>query len=424
MKIYNSLTNEIEPFETQSEQVNLYVCGITPYDTTHLGHAFTYTVSDILIRYLESTGLKVSYVQNVTDIDDDILKKAKEVGEDWKEVGDRWTSYFIRDMKALNVRPPDFFPRATDVIPEIIQRVQKLVEQDVAYVEKGNVYFDINAWQEFGKLSRLSREEMLPIANQRGNNPDDPNKRDPLDFVLWQARSPGEPFWESPWGSGRPGWHIECSTMCNYYLGDVVDIHSGGEDLCFPHHEAEIAQVEPVTGKKPFVRFWMHVAMVRHEGEKMSKSLGNLVMVRDLLKEHSPDAIRFYLGGYHYRNSWSFDRQALDQAGQSVDRLKDAVAITGGTKEPLDPSSSWENFKQSMENDLDTPAAQKVLVGFADKVLEAAQEGQDVSESQQILRKMSAIFGLRLEHHEPEPRVMMGWDEHLKRFLGKEELPV
>lgn len=421
VKLYNSLSKQVETFQARGDEVSLYVCGITPYDTTHLGHAFTYTVADVLVRYLETTGLKVRYVQNVTDIDDDILKRANEVEKDWKEVGDEWTAYFIRDMKMLNVLPPDVFPRATDVIPEIIIWVEKLLEQGVAYVSGGSVYFDVVAYEDFGKLSRLPREDMLDIANQRGNNPDDPNKRNPLDFVLWQARAPGEPAWDSPWGPGRPGWHIECSTMCKYFLGDTVDIHSGGEDLCFPHHEAEIAQMEPVTGKEP-VRYWMHIAMVRHEDEKMSKSLGNLVMVRDVLENWSSDAVRLYLGSFHYRNSWSHDEGELKQAQQNADKIRRAVAAAGGSGEVLVPASAWEAFCQEMDNDLDTPLAQKTMLAFADEVLEAARADRDIGQAQAILRRMSVVFGLRLDGEGPEARVVEGWDAHLVRFRGETEI--
>lgn len=416
MKLYNSLTNQRDEFQARGDTVSLYVCGITPYDTTHLGHAFTYTAADVLVRYLETTGLKVRYVQNVTDIDDDILRKAKEVGKDWKAVGNEWTRHFIRDMKALNVRPPDFFPRATDVIPEIIETVQKLLASGVAYEAGGSVYFDIRAWSDFGKLSRMPKEEMLPIANERGNHPDDPNKRDPLDFVLWQAQAPGEPAWKSPWGLGRPGWHIECSTMCTRYLGDTVDIHSGGEDLSFPHHECEIAQVEPVTGKKPFVRFWMHIAMVRYQGEKMSKSLGNLVMVRDLLEKYSPDALRFYLGGFHYRDSWSYTEGALDSAEQQVDEIREAAAIAGGEGNALDETPAWQGFAEAMEDDLDTPAAERVILDLAKEIILAGRASKDVHPAQEALRKMAGVFGLRLDARDPEARVVQGWDQHLRRF--------
>ena len=220
MKLYNTRTGTTEDFNS-SDHVKLYTCGITPYDTTHLGHAFTYFVSDVLIRSLESQGKNVAYAQNVTDIDDDILKKAVEEDENWRLLGNRWTRHFIEDMQNLNMLPPDFFPRANDVIPEIIAVTHGLLDKGLAYEQNGNVYFSIESWPEFGKLSGLDLDEMLPIANERGNHPDDPHKRHPLDFVLSQAKSPEEPSWESPWGDGRPGWHIECSTMVTQLLGET-----------------------------------------------------------------------------------------------------------------------------------------------------------------------------------------------------------
>ena len=410
------LSRTIEPFEAVDQNVTIYVCGITPYDTTHLGHAFTYTCADILIRYLESQGNRVQYVQNVTDIDDDILRKAKEVGEDWRALGNRWTAHFIRDMQLLNARPPDHYPRATDVIPEIIQMVQKLLQRGMAYEVEGNVYFDVAAWPEYGKLSGLPREQMLPVANEHGNNPDDPHKRHPLDFVLWQAQAPGEPAWDSPWGVGRPGWHIECSTMATRFLGATIDIHSGGADLIFPHHESEIAQAEPVTGQKPFVRFWVHTAMVRYEGEKMSKSLGNLVMVRDLLEEWPADALRFYLGSHHYRQAWSYEANQLAQAAQRVERLRTAVTVSGGNGDPLDPQPAQEQFNEAMSQDLDTPAATLVLDALGEQILAAARPGRQVEAAQKILRRLSGIFGLRLDREEVEARVLAGWNRHLGHF--------
>jgi L-cysteine:1D-myo-inositol 2-amino-2-deoxy-alpha-D-glucopyranoside ligase len=240
MKLYNALSQQVEPFEPIGDAVTVYVCGITPYDTTHLGHAFTYASFDILIRALEQQGYPVRYVQNVTDIDDDILRKGKEVGEDWDSLGNRWTAHFIKDMINLNIRPPEVYPRATDVIDGIINTVQELLDAGVAYESNGNVYFHIDSWADYGKLCRMDRAEMLTIANERGNNPDDPHKKNPMDFVLWQAQAPGEPAWDSPWGPGRPGWHIECSTMSSQFLGKTIDIHGGGADLLFPHHESEI----------------------------------------------------------------------------------------------------------------------------------------------------------------------------------------
>lgn len=417
MKLFNTLSRKVEIFKSVANEVNVYACGITPYDTTHLGHAFTYTSVDILIRYLEMRGLTVSYVQNVTDIDDDILRKAGELGENWLTLGNRWTAHFINDMESLNVRPPDHYPRATDTIPEIVQVVKKLLKAGVAYESGGSVYFDISAWPEFGKLSVLSMNEMLPIANERGNKPDDPNKRNPLDFVLWQAQIPGEPAWDSPWGPGRPGWHIECSTMSTQILGPIVDVHCGGADLCFPHHECEIAQVEPITNKKPFVRYWMHVAMVYHDGAKMSKSLGNLIMVRDLLKTYSPDALRIYLGGHHYRQPWNHDEVELTKAEQVAQTLKEAVTSLGGATEPLDPSPAWAAFCAAMDDDLDTPEAEQVLISFGHSILEAASLGRMVTRAQDELRKMSKVFGLRLGEEEAEMRVIEGWNKILTRFL-------
>jgi L-cysteine:1D-myo-inositol 2-amino-2-deoxy-alpha-D-glucopyranoside ligase len=415
MKLYNTLSQTIEPFTPQDETVTIYVCGITPYDTTHLGHAFTYTTADLLIRYLEYRGHTVRYVQNVTDIDDDILRKAGEVGEDWRALGDRWTAHFIRDMQSLNVRPPDHFPRATDVVEEIIGVAQALLQAGVAYEAGGNVYFQVDAWPAFGRLSHLPRSAMLPIANERGNRPDDPHKRDPLDFVLWQAAAPGEPTWPSPWGPGRPGWHIECSTLALKFLGETIDIHSGGDDLVFPHHECEIAQVEPVTGRRPFVRYWLHTAMVEHQGEKMSKSLGNLVMIRDLRETWSPDALRLYLGQHHYRAVWSHNEAELAEAADWAETLRRAVtAVSDHHTEPLDPAPAQRAFQQAMDNDLDAAGALLALRELAAAIL--AADGRHLAPAQAALRAMCAVFGLRLDATTAEAHVMAGWNEHLKQF--------
>lgn len=418
MKLFNVRSQQIETFVPQGGAITVYVCGITPYDTTHLGHAFTYAAFDVLIRYLEYQGHAVRYVQNVTDIDDDVLRKAKEVGEDWKGLGNRWTAHFIRDMQAINVRPPDDFPRATDVIPEIISQVEDLLGAGVAYESGGSVYFHVGAWADFGRLSRIPRDQMLPVANERGNKPDDPHKRDPLDFVLWQAQAPGEPAWESPWGSGRPGWHIECSTMATHFLGNTVDIHGGGADLVFPHHECEIAQAESATAQSPFVRYWLHAAMVHHEGEKMSKSLGNLIMVRDLLRSWSPDAIRLYLAQHHYREVWSHNLEELERAEGLARKLRQAVTIGNGTGVPLDPSWLQTAFTQAMEDDLDTPAALRALERAAEEIVAASRAGREVQAGQEVLRRAAQVIGLVLDTERAEERVIAGWGKHLQRFDG------
>lgn len=320
MNVFNSMSRKLEKFiPREKNNVTMYVCGITPYDTTHLGHAFTYVFFDAVLRYLEYKNYKVFYTQNVTDIDDDILRRAREEKRDWRKLGSFWTEKFLRDMASLNVRMPTHYVKATDSIASMIRIIEALCERGVGYETGGNVYFDIAKDKEYGKLSRFSPEQMLRIAKERGANTSDPNKKHPLDFILWQKSQQHEPFWESPWGKGRPGWHIECSAMVKDYLGNRIDIHGGGRDLVYPHHESEIAQSENATGKKPFVKYWMHTAMVMYMGEKMSKSLGNLVMVSDLLKKYSPNAVRWVLLSHHYRKPWEFEEKELDRA-ESVTR--------------------------------------------------------------------------------------------------------
>jgi L-cysteine:1D-myo-inositol 2-amino-2-deoxy-alpha-D-glucopyranoside ligase len=390
VRLYNTLSEQIERFRPRPGQpTTVYVCGITPYDTTHLGHAFTYLVFDVLIRHLEAThGQTVRYVQNVTDIDDDILKRAAKVGTDWRSLGLAWTRRFVEDLEALNVRPPDRFPGATAYVDEIVRQVGALVEQGCAYVAGGSVYFEVASDPGFGVLGGLAPAERLAVANERGNDPADPNKRAPLDFVLWQAAKAGEPAWHSPWGPGRPGWHIECSAMATALLGPQVDIHGGGADLTFPHHACEIAQSEPVTGVRPFVRMWTHVAMVCKDGEKMAKSLGNLVLVRDLLAAHEPDTVRLYLLGHHYRTSWEWDPARLEATVGRTRTLHAAMARESGRGTLLDPSAFGPRLTAALDDDLDTPRAVEVALDLADAIL-AAPAGADVRAAQDVL----AILG-------------------------------
>ena len=352
--LYNTLTREKEPLSDQS--VGIYVCGVTPYDTTHLGHAFTYTAFDVLIRYLRFLGRNVIYVRNVTDIDDDILLRARSREMHWKELGDREYDKFTTDMEHLNNLPPEHEPRATDHIPDIVQIIEGLLAKGCAYASDGNVYFDVKNYARFGKLCGLSYVAQLELANERGNFPADPLKHDPLDFVLWQAKKDGEPSWPSPWGEGRPGWHIECSAMSMKYLGDSFAIHGGGGDLVFPHHEAEIAQSECLTGK-PFVRFWMHTGMLYCGEHKMSKSLGNMVFLADLLPVCPPDAIRLYLLGHHYREPWNHDRRELATARTLARKL--SQALNGGLEEasPEEIERCGSGVLAALADDLDTARA-------------------------------------------------------------------
>lgn len=326
MNIYNSLSRSKEKFLTiEPQKVRMYVCGITPYDTTHLGHAFLYVFFDAVFRYLRYKKFEVMYTQNVTDIDDDILKRAKLEKRDWKELGEYWTQKFLKDLESLNVLMPTHYVKATNSIQKIIDITKNLVEKGFAYEKNGNVYFESAKFQNYGKLSRLSPKEMLVVSKERGADPNDPNKKNPLDFILWQKSKKDEPSWSSPWSKGRPGWHIECSAMIHEYLGEQIDIHGGGHDLIYPHHESEIAQSESFTGKKPFVAYWMHAAMLMYQGEKMSKSLGNLVMVSDLLRKYSPNAIRWVLLSHHYRTPWEFNENELKKAEETVDFIKNTL---------------------------------------------------------------------------------------------------
>jgi cysteinyl-tRNA synthetase len=395
MKLFNTLTQSLENFVPLDDKtVRIYVCGITPYDTTHLGHAFTYVSFDTLIRYLEFRGYTVNYVQNVTDIDDDILRKARELGIAWDELGRRETEDYLRDMDSLNVRRPNIYALATEEIPAMIEIIQTLLARGYAYECEGNVYYSVQNDPEFGIMARAiglnDYSAMLTIANERGNFPGDPRKRDPLDFVLWQAQAPGEPAWPSPWGPGRPGWHIECSAMSMRYLGPQIDIHGGGTDLVFPHHTCEIAQSEHFTGKAPFSRFWVHTGMVHQDGEKMSKSLGNLTLVSDLLKDYSANAIRVTLLNHHYRYPWECFPEDLEVATETVGLFEQVRTLVGERVDGTD-SLLHDRFVAAMDNDLNTPQALFLLRQAAETVV----VNHDINTGAEILR-LARVLGLRV----------------------------
>ncbi|MHB8646259.1 MAG: cysteine--tRNA ligase [Thermomicrobiales bacterium] len=393
LRLYNTASRAIEPFAPRNEAVGLYVCGVTPYDTTHMGHAFTYVVFDTLARVLRRAGRAVTYVQNVTDIDDDILKRARETGKQWDELGREQTARYEADTRALNIAPPTHFLRATDEIDRMIPLIATLIAKGHAYTAGGNVYFSVASDPDYGSLSRYTRSEMRAIAAERGGNPDDPRKRDPLDFLLWQAEQPGEPAWQSPWGAGRPGWHIECSAMAMHFLGPTVDIHGGGADLIFPHHESEIAQSECATDVHPFARVWMHTAMVRYRGEKMSKSLGNMVFVHDALRQYHSDAIRLYLLNHHYRASWEYEDNGPATFLTLVQQATDALALPSDERASFDAARFLTDFDRALENDLDTPAAIAVFRSLATAMIQA---GRASDQARAALREMAETLGLRL----------------------------
>ena len=342
--------------------IKLYVCGVTPYDTTHLGHAFTFVQFDALVRALRwlLPDREIAYVQNVTDIDDSILMRARKLGVDWRTLGDEQTAQYVVDMRNLGVADPTHLVRATSAIPTMIRLINALLERSAAYVaEGGSIFFRVRSFPRYGELSRLDREKMLHIAAQQDDaDVDDPRKEEPLDFALWKGWSghADEPCWDSPWGRGRPGWHIECSALCYQYLGPQLTLHGGGADLEFPHHDSEIAQSETALDARPFAQIWSHVAMVRMDGEKMSKSLGNMVFVRDLLAKYSASALRVYLLRHHYRHVWEWSPPELTEAATVAERL--SVAARAPDTSPADTRDA---FAAALADDLDTPRAIEVL---------------------------------------------------------------
>lgn len=399
MLLYNSLTaSKGEFFIPRDRPVKLYVCGVTPYDTTHIGHARTYLVFDALIRYLRWHGADVQYCQNVTDVDDPLFERAERDGVPWQELAQTQLERFIADCAALNIIAPTYFPKASDEIATMIPFIERLVELGHAYVRAGNVYFDIHTDPNFGAMARMGYADLLATANERGNNPHDPLKRDPLDFVLWRTGRPGDPTWPSPWGPGLPGWHIECSAMATRYLGPQIDIHGGGSDLIFPHHPCEIAQTEPVTGVRPFARFWMHSGMVGLNGEKMSKSLGNLVFARDAIREHGADALRWYLLSFPYRADFSYEQVEVTRTEARVAQVRQALSVAGGRTTALDLTRAREAFDVALGDDLNTPRALDVLNDSAGMLLVAAAEGRDVRAAQATLAELAGILGLRVKN--------------------------
>lgn len=394
MRLYDTLRGHTAELEIPSDRpLTLYVCGVTPYDTTHVGHAHTFLIFDVLVRYLRFRGAEVRYCQNVTDVDDPLFERAARDGVAWDELASREVRQFVDDCAALNILRPDYFPKASEEIPAMIPIIERLIADGHAYARHGNVYYRVGNFPQYGAMARLPYDELLATANQRGNNPNDPHKENPLDFVLWQAGRPNEPTWPSPWGAGRPGWHIECTAMSTRYLGPQIDIHGGGRDLIFPHHPSEIAQTEAYTGQSPFVRFWIHGGLAWLGDEKMSKSLGNMVFIRDALRERSPDALRWYLLSFPYRDDFHYQRLGVAAAEATVGQLRAALAAQGGPEPPLDPAPLRAAFIDALDNDLQLPQALMSIADLATDTLSAAASGRDVGAAQSALREMAGIMG-------------------------------
>jgi L-cysteine:1D-myo-inositol 2-amino-2-deoxy-alpha-D-glucopyranoside ligase len=367
MRLYDTAKQRVVPFEP-GPTVQIYVCGITPYDSTHLGHAATYLTYDLLIRRLESLGHAVHLVRNITDVDDSILPKARSLGVDYLELAAAETARFHDDMAALDTRPPIAEPRPTQSMNEIIEMIQVLSDRGYTYHVDGFTFFDVAKAPRYGQLSHYSRGHMIELARERGGHPDDPRQRNPLDFVLWQPSLGDEPTWSSPFGPGRPGWHIECSAMSRATLGTTLDLHGGGVDLIYPHHECEIAQSE-AANDAPFVRHWMHTGLVAYQGTKMSKSLGNLVFVSELRKTADPRAIRLALMAHHYRDNWEWFDDDIDDATIRFERLHAAAHSTSAGP---DPRPYLTRVHEALDNDLDAPSARDALDELARGILAGA----------------------------------------------------
>lgn len=402
IRLYNSLTQAKENFlPISNKQVTIYVCGITPYDTTHLGHAFTYISFDVLIRYLAYCGYKVVYTQNVTDINDrdkDILERARKLDIPWNKLADYWTKRFLDDMQDLNWTYPNYYIKASEQIPQVIGMIEKLLKKGLAYKMNGSVYMDISKDKDFGKLSKFNQSQMIKTAKEFAEDLECPDKKNPLDITLWRAYEPNQPAhipsFDSPYGAGRPGWHIECSAISTSTLGEQIDIHGGGIDLIYPHHESEIAQSEGATSKVPFAKYWIHTGCVYYKGEKMSKSLGNIVMVSDLLEKYSANSIRWMLTSHHHRKKWEFFEKEVSEAEKSLLIVSQALTHKSKDGKKIKIDEYKRLFEKCMNDDLNTPKALALLLKISKQILN--NSGNNNQDLQELLKVMLLTLGFIL----------------------------
>jgi cysteinyl-tRNA synthetase len=394
MKVFNTMTGRKEDFRPRGEVVTMYVCGITAYDDSHIGHAMAYIIFDVIKRYLRFKGYQVKHIQNFTDIDDKIIQRANQLEIPPLTLANEYIERYFAAMDALNIERADMYPRATGEIPQVIEIIQGLVAKGYAYESEESVYFRVRNFPDYGKLSHRNLSDMISQTCAY-----EEKKEYPLDFALWKASKPGEPFWESPWGMGRPGWHIECSAMALKYLGSSIDIHGGGQDLIFPHHENEIAQSESFTEQVPFVRYWLHSGLLQQDKQKMSKSIGNLVGLREILRCSSPDAIRLFILSSHYRNPLTYSEEALEASERGAERLRWALTHQAGSGKAgaiLSAEPFEQKFVDAMDDDFGTAQAIAVLFELTREINRCAEQGVDVVEAQHTLLKLAGILGLTL----------------------------
>jgi cysteinyl-tRNA synthetase len=408
LQIYNTLTRKKEPFTPLVEnKVGLYVCGITVYDLCHMGHARTYLSFDIMVRYLRHAGYEVNYVRNITDVDDKIIQRAIANNETPDQLTKRTIAMMHEDFASINLTEPDIEPRVTEHMDEIVDVIQRLIDKKHAYqAPSGDVLFDVSSYEQYGRLSKQDLSQLNAGARVETSS----DKDDPLDFVLWKSAKPDEPSWASPWGNGRPGWHIECSAMNHKHLGEHFDIHGGGSDLMFPHHENEIAQ-SCCAFDTPYVNTWMHAGMVQVDDVKMSKSLGNFFTLRDVLKVHDPETLRFFLMSAHYRSQLSYSQDSISQAKAGLERLYTSLRdITPNMDVDLAKGGYLARFEAAMNDDFNMPVAFSVLFDVA-KDLNKASDPAMAKDLAGILKKLGAILGI----------LQMAPSDYLQGNLGGEE---
>ena len=393
--ISNTLSGQKEPFEPLGPVVSMYVCGMTPKFHPHVGHARVFLAADIMRRYLEYRGFTVRHIQNFTDIDDKIIDRGREEGISPEEAAKKYTDSYNESMKLLNITPAHEYPTVTGSMRAIIEFVQALIDRGYAYSVDGDVYFEVAKYPPYGQLSGRTGEGQLIGARKEL----EPGKRDPRDFALWKSAKPGEPAWDSPWGPGRPGWHIECSTMVRETLGDQIDIHSGGRDLIFPHHENEIAQSEARTGVAPFTRYWAHAGLVTTpEGEKQAHSLGNFTTIQDVVARYDPMALRLYLLSTHYRQTLSFSEEGLAERVRALDRLRGALEGFEGGGPPAEWADPYrDQFIAAMDDDFNSAAALAALFELVRELNRRRAAGEDVAGGQALLQELAGVLGLKLE---------------------------
>ncbi|MDZ4339898.1 MAG: cysteine--tRNA ligase [candidate division NC10 bacterium] len=434
LRIYNTLMRDKELLEPLVPgQVRMYVCGITAYDRCHIGHARSAIVFDVVRRYLEYRGYRVTFVKNFTDVDDKIIRRANAEGVSPLEVSDRFIAAYREDMAALGVRPADVEPQATAYIPQMIRLIERLIAKGVAYVVDGDVYFEVRRFPRYGQLSGKPLDELLVGARVEV----DERKRDPRDFALWKSAKPDEPSWASPWGPGRPGWHIECSAMSMEHLGESFDIHGGGEDLIFPHHESEIAQSEAAT-ERPFVRYWIHNGFVNLGAEKMSKSLGNIQTIKELVKRHDPEALRLYLLGTHYHNPLEFSEERVHESASALERLRRLpqemerlapVTPSGGPDGglPRQVAELCGRFEAAMDDDFNTAQAvgvlfdlARVLHAYVDLVERGERAVAPLVDGVGVLVRLSNVLGL-LERSPVRPEMPLELRERIEALITERD---